>query len=66
MAIATGGAIRIGEIGMIENVESFYAELRFGPFPEFNTLANGEIDVVETGIAENVATHGAERPDQRR
>src|SRR5258708_39326891 len=45
---------------MIENVESFYAELRFGVFPEFKTLANGEIDVVETGIAENVATHGAE------
>src|SRR5258705_5927570 len=45
---------------MIEHVESYYAELRFRAFPEFNTLANGEIDVVETGIAENVATHGAE------
>src|ERR1700687_59116 len=48
---------------MIENVESFYAELRFGPFPEFKTLANGEIDVVETSIAENVATHGAKLAD---
>src|SRR5207245_7514837 len=60
LAIATGGAVRIGEIGMIENIESFKAELGFHPFAEFEGLAHGEIDVAETGIAKDVAAHGAE------
>src|SRR6266567_641095 len=35
LAIPTGGAIRISKIGMIENIESFKAELGFHPFAEF-------------------------------
>src|SRR6266852_5341630 len=62
LAIATGGSIRIGEIGMVENVESFHAELHLHPFPEFEALADRQVDIAEAGIAEDVSTHGTEGP----
>src|ERR1700674_64569 len=44
---------------MIEYVESFHAELRLHSFPEFEALAERQVDVLETGIAEDVAAHVA-------
>src|ERR1700688_3306601 len=58
LTIGTGGAPGIGKLGVIENVKHLGAELRPGPFSEFEGLGNGEIHVVETGIAEDVPAHG--------
>src|SRR5580658_1778880 len=66
LAVATGGAIGICEIGMVEDIEAFHTELRFDPFSEFKVLTERQVDVMETGIAENVAAHGAECSDSVR
>src|SRR5260370_3297377 len=63
LAICTGAAIRIREVGVIENVERLDAELCLHPFPELKVLANGEINVAETCIAEDVAAHSAKFAD---
>ncbi len=59
LAITAGGAIRISEIGMIENIERLDAELGFETLPEFEILADGKIDVAEASVTEDVAAHGA-------
>src|ERR1700757_1314863 len=44
---------------MIEDVESFHAELRLHALPKPEVLADGKVDVVETRIAEDVTAHSA-------
>jgi len=43
---------------VIENIERLDAELRLEPFPEFKALADRKVDVVESGIAEDIPAHG--------
>ena len=62
LAIAAGGAVRIGKVGVIEDVEHFHAELRSKAFGEMEILADGEVHIVEAQIAENVASHGSKLP----
>src|SRR5258706_4285939 len=47
---------------MIEDVEDFPAELEAIPFLDREGLEIGQVEVVEPGIAEDVATHVAEAP----
>jgi len=61
LAIATGSTPGIRKLGVIENIKHLGAELRLEPFPEFEALGDGKIDVVKTGIPENVAAHSAKR-----
>src|ERR1700720_2747770 len=53
-------AERIGEVGMIENVEKFGAELRAETLAELPHLRHGEIPVAESGVVEFIASHCAE------
>src|ERR1700720_3135629 len=55
-------AVRIGEVGMVENVEELRPELGAEALAEMPVLRQGEAHVAETGIGENVASHGAELP----
>src|SRR6266853_3150807 len=54
-------AIRIGEVRMVENVEELRSELGAKALAKMPVLRQREIYVLETGIGENVASHGAER-----
>ncbi len=65
-AIGTGATPLIGEIGMIENVEHLGAELRPEPLAKLKALADGQIGVVETRIAEDIAAHVAKRSERGR
>ena len=47
-------AVRIGEVGMVEDVEELGADLRAQPLAEVPVLGNGEIEVPEAGVAETV------------
>src|SRR5208337_121074 len=53
-------AIRIGEVGMVENVEELSPELGAEALAKMPVLRQREIEILETGIGENVASHGAE------
>ena len=57
-AVLTTEGIR--EVGMIQNVKHFNAELSTEAFAEFPILGNRQIDVAEARIAKNVASHDAE------
>src|ERR1019366_4418706 len=59
-------AIRIGEVGMVENVEELRPELGVEALAEMPVLGQREIHVFETGIRKNVASHGAEGSQWRR
>src|SRR5260370_6751278 len=59
-------AVWIGEVGMVENVEELRPELGTEALAEMPVLRQGEVHVAETGIRENVASHGAELPECRR
>ena len=52
----------ICEVRMIEDVEELHAELRSEMLTPLEVLGHGEIDVLESRIAEDVASRGAERP----
>jgi len=56
-------AIRIGEVGVVENVKEFGAKLGVQAFPELPVLPDREIPVAEAGILKRVAAHGAERSE---
>src|SRR5580658_8992570 len=56
----------IGKVGMIENVEELSAELGAVALAKVPVLCHREIEVAETGIGENVASHGAEGSERRR
>ncbi len=60
LAITTRRAVRIGEVGVIENVERFDAELGLQTLSESKVLADGKIHVVEARIAEDISSHGTE------
>ena len=47
----------------IENIKHFGAELCFEALPEPKALCDGEVDVVEAGVAEDVSAHGAKGTD---
>src|SRR5208337_1032558 len=57
--ITAGGAVRIGIVGVIENVKGLKAELRFHALPEVEILADREVYVAETRVSKNVPPHGA-------
>src|ERR1700731_3303474 len=59
LAVSAGGPPGIGEIGVVEKVKGFHAELRPDSFPELKGFGNRKVHVAETGIAEDVATHVA-------
>src|SRR5260370_14230006 len=56
-------AVWIGEVRVIENVEELSPELGAHVLAEMPVLRHGEVHVAETGIGENVASHGAELPE---
>ena len=56
----------IREVRMIEDVEEFYAELRTKMLAPLEVLGDGKIHVLESRIAEDIASHGAERAEYRR
>src|SRR5205807_2956897 len=66
LAVATRAAIGIREIGVVEEVKGLNAELRLQPFSEFEALGDGKVDVMETCVAEDVATHSAKGSERRR
>src|ERR1700690_2327340 len=55
--LATVGVV---EVGMVENVEELRPELRVEALAKMPVFGHGEIEVAETGIGENVTSHGAE------
>src|ERR1035438_962586 len=59
-------AVWVGEVGMVENVEELSPELGAEPLAEMKVLRQREVHVLETGIGENVAAHGAEGSQGRR
>ena len=65
-AVTILAAIRIGEVGVVENVEELRPELGAEALAEMPVLRQREVHVAETGIGENVAAHVAERPQCRR
>ena len=56
----------ICKIRMIGDVKHLRPELHSEPFPELPGLGNGQIQVVEAGIAKNVAAGVSEGTDRRR
>src|SRR6267378_6225362 len=61
LAIVAGAAVRIGEDGVVEHIERLGAELRPDLFAEFEAFGDGQINVAETGIPEDIAAHRAKR-----
>src|SRR5208283_1521255 len=59
-------AVWIGEVGMVENVEELSPELGAEALAEMPVLRQRKVHVSETGIGENVASHGAEGSQWRR
>src|ERR1700728_1923129 len=59
-------AVRIGKVGMVENVEELGAELGAEFFPEVPVLGNREIEVSEAGIGKQIARHVSELSQRRR
>src|ERR1700674_5514988 len=51
---------------MVEDVEELRAELRTEMLAPLEVLGDGKIHVLETRIAEDVASHGAESAKRRR
>src|SRR6202140_746236 len=50
---------------MVEDVEELRAELRTEMLAPLEVLGDGKIHVLETSIAEDVASHGAESAERR-
>ena len=65
MGISVLSTERVGEVGMIEQVEELHAELGGETLTKFPILRDREIYVAKTGIAENVAAHRAEGSERR-
>src|SRR5229473_7982371 len=63
VCISVLSAERVGEIGVVENIEELRAELGAEMLAPFEVLGHGQIHVLESRIAEDVATHGAERAE---
>src|SRR5215469_12239486 len=57
--------VRIGEIGMVEEVEELGAELHPGSLSEMPILCHREIQVAETGIRKDVSAHRPELAERR-
>src|ERR1700730_6036556 len=53
-------AIRIGEVGMVEDVEDFSPELGTEALAEMPVLRQREVHIAESRIGEGVAAHVAE------
>ena len=66
MRPAVLAAERIGNVGVVENVEEFRPELRAEAFGKLPGLADGEVPVAESCIAKDVPAHGAKRPERGR
>src|SRR5450755_1899598 len=54
--------VRIGEVGMIEDIEELSPELGAEPLAHMPVLRQREIHIAETRIGESVAAHIAECP----
>src|SRR4029077_19495160 len=52
-------SIRIGEVGMVEDVEEFSPELGTEALAEMPVLCQREVHISESGIGEGVAAHVA-------
>src|ERR1039457_2262266 len=52
-------AERIGEVGMIEDIEKLNPELRTKALAPLEVLSHRKVHVLESSVAEDVATHGA-------
>ena len=61
LTIAAGGAIGVSVVRVIKNIEGLDAELCSEAFAEFEILADGKVDVVETRVTEHISTQGAKR-----
>lgn len=59
-------AERIGEIGMVQEVEELGAELRAEALRKLPVLSHGEIPVAITRVAKDVTAHRTLRPEGRR
>src|SRR5262249_35693405 len=59
-------AERIRKVRMVEDIEKFRPELRSEALPKLPGLCDREIYVAESGVAEDVAAHGAESAEGRR
>ena len=57
---------RIGEVGMIEDVEELGTELRAEALSKLPILGYREIPVVKAGVTENISAHRAEGSKGRR
>src|ERR1700694_1111839 len=53
-------AVRIGEVGMVEDVEEFSPELGAEALAEMPVLRQREVHIAESGIGEGIAAHVAE------
>ena len=58
-------AVRIGNIGVIENVKELHTELGAEPLLEHETLEHGEIHVLEARVTEDVPAHVSEGSQRR-
>src|SRR5437879_6584085 len=63
---ANCAAVRIGEVGAIEQIKELHAKLGAQPFMKREGLEYGEVHVLEARIAEEVASHGAKGSKHRR
>src|SRR5271154_5873545 len=59
-------AVRICEVGMVENVEELGAELEPHGFSKVEILGHREIEISEAGVLERVPAHVAELAQRRR
>ena len=60
--IAVLPSVGICEVRVIEDIEELGAELGVETFAQLPVLGNGEIEVLESGITEEVTSHISELP----
>jgi len=65
VAIAILTTVGIGEVRVVEDIKQFYATLGPETFAPFEILCQGKVHIPETGVAEEVAAHCAERSECR-
>src|SRR5216683_6626089 len=66
LSVTILSAVRISEVGMVENVEELGAELGMDTFTKMPVLGNREIEVLESGVGEQISRHVAQLPQRRR
>src|ERR1700689_3400758 len=59
-------AVRIGEVGMVENVKELGPELSVEALGEVPILRHRKVDILETGIRERISAHVAKLSESGR